>query len=147
MQTNRRQFLATAAGLLALRLPAAAATTVSAADLAQRLKRGAHPLILQVGFEVLYQAAHIPEAEYAGPASKPEGLERLRRRLAGVARDREVVLYCGCCPWVRCPNIQPAGRAARALGFRRVELLYLRDSFAKNWVEAGYPAVGRDIRS
>jgi hypothetical protein len=32
------------------------------------------PLLLHVGFDVLYRASHITGSVYAGPASKPEGL-------------------------------------------------------------------------
>ncbi len=32
------------------------------------------PLVIHVGFDVLYRAAHIAGTPYAGPASKPEGI-------------------------------------------------------------------------
>lgn len=52
---------------------------------------------------------------------------------------REIVLYCGCCPWRDCPNIRPAFRVFRELGFTRVKVLYLPASFAQDWVEKGFP--------
>lgn len=152
MTLTRRQFLARAGGMAAA-APLAAwaagnerATLVRPAQLAARLKRGNGPAIFQVGFDVLFRAAHIPGAEYAGPASRAEGLATLRQALQKLPRDRAVVLYCGCCPWVKCPNIHPAAAEARRLGMRHVELLYLRTSFAQDWVRAGFPTAGRDIQ-
>jgi hypothetical protein len=56
------------------------------------------PLIIHVGFDVLYRAAHIAGTPYAGPASKPEGLAGLKRAVADRPRDRDIVLYCGLLP-------------------------------------------------
>ena len=97
------------------------------------------PLILQVGSHVLYAEAHIPGSEYAGAAGQEAGLQALRDRVAGLQRDRLLVIYCGCCPWSKCPNIRPAYRQLRALGFTRVKVFYLADNFGVNWVNKGYP--------
>jgi len=97
------------------------------------------PLILQIGFRLLYKEAHIPGAEYIGPASKEEGLEQLRKRVAPLARSKFIVLYCGCCPWVRCPNVKPAYEALQRMGFTRVQVLRIEQNFGTNWVEKGYP--------
>ncbi|HLW71521.1 MAG TPA: rhodanese-like domain-containing protein [Candidatus Binataceae bacterium] len=116
------------------------------AELAQMLRTstGEKPLILQVGSHVLYAEAHIPGSEYVGAAGQESGLQALRDRMKGVSRDRLVVLYCGCCPWSRCPNIRPAHRELTALGFTHLKVLYLADDFGTNWVTLGYPiAKGR----
>jgi len=97
------------------------------------------PLILQIGFRFLYKEAHIPGAEYIGAASKDEGLEQLRKRVAPLARNRFIVLYCGCCPWVRCPNVKPAYEALQRMGFTRVQVLRIEQNFGTNWVQKGYP--------
>jgi hypothetical protein len=101
--------------------------------------QGDNPLILQVGFNVLYQQAHIPHAEYIGPASGPEGLQQLRKRIAALQYSQPIVLYCGCCPWSRCPNVNPAYKEIRAMGFTNVKVLYIADNFGKDWVDKGYP--------
>jgi len=97
------------------------------------------PLIFQVGFRVLYVQAHIPNSEYVGPTSQPEGIQHLRQRVQGLPRTQYIVLYCGCCPWSKCPNVHPAYKELRDLGFRNVKLLYIADNFGKDWAEKGYP--------
>jgi thiosulfate/3-mercaptopyruvate sulfurtransferase len=114
------------------------------AELAQMLNTSAKPLVLQTGSHVLYAEAHIAGAEYAGPAGTSAGIEALRARVAGLSKDTLIVIYCGCCPWSRCPNIKPAYQQLQALGFTNVKALYLAENFGTDWVEKGYPvAKGR----
>jgi thiosulfate/3-mercaptopyruvate sulfurtransferase len=101
--------------------------------------KGVRPLIFQVGFRVLYQQAHIPNSEYIGPASEPAGIQSLRQRVQDLPRTQYIVVYCGCCPWSKCPNAGPAYNELRALGFHNVKLLYIADNFGKDWVDKGYP--------
>ena len=104
-----------------------------------RSSKADKPLILQVGFHVLYQQAHIPQAEYIGPASGAEGLQQLRKRVAALPHSQLIVLYCGCCPWSKCPNVNPAYGELHAMGFTNVKVLYVADNFGKDWVDKGYP--------
>ena len=97
------------------------------------------PLVLQVGSHVLFAQAHIPGAEYVGPGSQPGGLQALRDRVSSLARNQFIVLYCGCCPWNHCPNIEPALSKLREMGFTNVKVLYLADNFGAGWVNKGYP--------
>jgi hypothetical protein len=101
--------------------------------------KGEKPPVYYVGFNVLYRSKHIPGAVYAGPGAKPEGIELLKQALRDVPRDREIVLYCGCCPIDKCPNLRPAFQAARGLGFKKVKVVMLPTSFGIDWVEKGYP--------
>jgi 3-mercaptopyruvate sulfurtransferase SseA len=117
------------------------AALIAPAALAARLGASAAPktLVLQVGFRVLYDQAHIPDAEFAGPASTDAGLALLRARVGKLPREAPIVIYCGCCPWTRCPNIAAAYEALHALGFTHVRVLHIRDNFDDDWVKAGYP--------
>lgn len=109
-------------------------------ELAASLRSSApKPLLLQVGFQVLYDRAHIPDSQYAGPAREPQGLKRLTDRVASLPRDAAVVIYCGCCPWSHCPNIAAAYQALTALSFTKVKVLFIDDNFGTNWVDKGYP--------
>jgi thiosulfate/3-mercaptopyruvate sulfurtransferase len=122
------------------------AALIQPADLAARLQKGLapKPLILQVGSHVLFAEAHIPAAEYAGPGGQGEGLQVLRIRVANVPKETPIVIYCGCCPWGRCPNIAPAYDQLRALGFEQLKVLYIADNFGANWVDQGYPVAKGD---
>jgi thiosulfate/3-mercaptopyruvate sulfurtransferase len=114
------------------------------AELVQMLNSSAKPLVLQTGSHVLYAEAHIAGAEYAGPGGTSAGIEVLRERAAGLNKDTLIVIYCGCCPWTRCPNIKPAYQQLQALGFTNVKALYLAQNFGTDWVDKGYPvAKGR----
>jgi hypothetical protein len=97
------------------------------------------PKILYVGFPILYRSKHIPGAELAGPASKPEGLDLLKQRAAKIPRDQELVIYCGCCPWDRCPNVRPAFRLLREMGFTRLKLVPIETNMSTDWIGKGYP--------
>jgi len=97
------------------------------------------PLILQVGSHVLYAEGHIPGSEYVGPGSQPAGLEQLQNRVNSLPRKKSIVLYCGCCPWVRCPNLGPAFAKLQGMGFTNVKVLYLADNFGADWADKGYP--------
>jgi len=108
------------------------------AEIVRSTKRG-RPLIFNVGYRILYLQAHIPYSEYIGPASEPEGIQRLRQRIQGLPHTQSIVVYCGCCPWGKCPNIPPAYKELRNLGFSNVRLLYIADNFGKDWVDKGYP--------
>jgi len=119
----------------------ATADLIQPAELAKVIQGHASekPLMIQVGSHVLYQEAHIPGSEYIGPASSPEGREKLRQRLQGVSRQRVVILYCGCCPWSHCPNVKPAWDVIQSLGFSRAKVLYIANNFGADWVDKGYP--------
>lgn len=102
------------------------------------------PLILQIGSHVLFAQAHIPESEYVGPSSQPAGLKQLHDRVSKLKRDQFIVIYCGCCPWQKCPNVRPAYKELKAMGFSNVKVLYIADNFGTDWVGKGYPvAKGR----
>jgi thiosulfate/3-mercaptopyruvate sulfurtransferase len=97
------------------------------------------PAIFYVGFPVLYRAARIEGAILAGPGSKPEGLDLLTKALQPLPRNREIVLYCGCCPFEKCPNIRPAYRAAAGMGFSHIRVLVLKTNLHTDWIAKGYP--------
>jgi thiosulfate/3-mercaptopyruvate sulfurtransferase len=101
--------------------------------------KGPKPLIIQVGFRVFYLQAHIPGSEYIGPASSPEGIRKLHNRVESLPRTQFIVLYCGCCPWNQCPNIEPSYQELRDMGFKDVKVLYIAHNFGKDWAEKGYP--------
>ncbi len=117
------------------------ASLVQPADLVSLLKStaGPKPLLIQVGFHVLYVQAHIPGSEYIGPASSPDAVRRLHKRVEALPRTQPIVLYCGCCPWDECPNMKPAFKELGSMGFKDVKLLYIAHNFGEDWVGKNYP--------
>ncbi len=101
--------------------------------------KGQKPLLIHVGFHVLYLQGHIPGSEYFGPGSDANALHRLRDRVQSLPLTKFIVIYCGCCPWDHCPNLKPADDALRALGFTNVKALYIPNNIATDWRDKGYP--------
>ena len=118
------------------------AQVLHAADLASELgnsKGASTPVVVYVGFRTLFEGGHVPQATFHGTASKEDGVADLKKWLATLPRSTNLVIYFGCCPFDRCPNIRPAYTALRDLGFTHARVLVLPTSFAADWVEKGYP--------
>ncbi len=120
--------------------PWTAAETVQPVDFAKELAN-AEPAttVLFVGFQRLYTAGHIKGAQYHGTASKPEGLAEIKKWADTLPRSTSLIIYCGCCPIEKCPNIRPAFVALREMGFTNLRMLILPTSFAVDWAEKGLP--------
>ncbi len=95
--------------------------------------------IICVTFPVLYRQKHIPHAQLAGPASKPDGIVALQAAAGVLSGSSDIVIYCGCCPMKTCPNLAPAYRALKEMAFRNVRVLDLPTNFHSDWVAKGYP--------
>jgi len=107
--------------------------------LGDRSTKTAKPLLLQVGSQMLYAQAHIPGSAYMGQGNSARGLQNLDRRVSNLPKKTFIVLYCGCCPWSHCPNVNPAYDALQKLGFTDVKVLYIANNFGADWVDKGYP--------
>jgi len=121
--------------------PWSQAQTISPADFAKELQqnRDAPLKIIYVGVRTLYSGAHIPGSVFHGPGSTDQGLSDLKEFAATLSKDSNIVIYCGCCPLDRCPNLRPAFSALKEMGFTHLRVLILPTSFAADWVEKGYP--------
>lgn len=148
---NRRSFYTLAVSALGLAAsplrsenppanPWADSDLMQPADLADRLNSTKpRPHLICVAFPVLYRQRHIIHAEYAGPGNKPEGIASLKSAVASLPKNSEIVIYCGCCPMVKCPNVRPAYSALKEAGFKNVRVLNLSENFHADWVAKGYP--------
>ena len=97
------------------------------------------PTVLFVGFQRLYTAGHIKGSQFHGSGGNPEGLKEIKTWAATLPKTTNLVIYCGCCPMERCPNVRPAFTALRELGFAKVRVLILPTSFEVDWADKGYP--------
>ena len=138
----KNQKLTRLAAVLAAVVVATAAaelTLVQPPDLVVQLAgKGAHPAVFMVGPNVLYRSKHIGGSVYAGPGQNEAGLALLKAEAGKLPRDREVVDYCGCCPWDRCPNVKPAVELLKQMGFAKAKALYLPTGFKVDWLDKGY---------
>lgn len=93
--------------------------------------------VLSIGFENI-----IKNSTQLGPVKDEAHLEELRKYLKDVPKDEHLVLYCGCCPFEKCPNIRPAMKLVKEMGFKNAKLLNLKESVKADWIDQGYPTHG-----
>jgi len=119
--------------------PWADSQTVQAADLSKELvDPKAAPTVIFVGFARLYTAGHIRRAQFHGTTGTDDGLTQFHNWVDALPRGANIVIYCGCCPMERCPNIRPAFATLRDLGFTKTRVLILPGDFAKDWADKGF---------
>lgn len=116
-------------------VPWSAQDLVEPATLAARLNSHEHnlPTILNIG-----AVEDIKGAYHIGPVNKPENLARLQSYARSLTTATPVIIYCGCCPFARCPNIRPAYLQLKKLGFTHVMVLNLRVNLKTNWIAKNY---------
>jgi thiosulfate/3-mercaptopyruvate sulfurtransferase len=120
--------------------PWTAGQTVQPADLVKELSDAkSAPIVVYVGFQRLYTAGHIKGAQFHGSGGSAEGLAQLKSWAASLTRSTNIVVYCGCCPLERCPNLRPGFSALHEMGFTKLHALILPTSFAADWVDKGLP--------
>jgi len=102
--------------------PWTVAQTIQPAELASELgdKGGTPPAIVYVGFRTLFVGGHVPGATFHGSASTEQGLSDLKKWAEELPRTTNLVIYCGCCPLEKCPNIRPAFKFCDRLGRQRL---------------------------
>jgi len=114
--------------------------TVQPTDLVKELENpNSAPTVVFVGFKRLYTAGHVKGAQYHGTAGGAEGLKELTTWAVTLPRTTNLVIYCGCCPMERCPNIDHAFKALQDLGFKNLRVLLLPTNFETDWANQGLP--------
>ena len=114
--------------------------------LADRLQAKENLPILFVGFphSLAQNGSHITGATMvAGPTSKAEGIEALKKAVVDLPRDKELFIgYCGSLPFrIKCrANIRPAYSALHDLGFTNVKVVMIETNLHTDWIEKGYPS-------
>lgn len=132
------QFAMSGSGQSALSIPQSQIIQTDALNSLLQGPQKARPVILQVGSHLMYSEAHIVGAIYAGPGSQSSGLALLTSKVVALPKNQLIVIYCGCCPWSHCPNIGPAFKKLRDLGYTNVKALYIANNFGDDWVNKGY---------
>jgi hypothetical protein len=106
------------------------------ADLARSINDAHAPqfLVFSVG-----PGAVIKGSTDIGPAHEKENLAKLRAQLKALPKDAHVVVYCGCCPFAKCPNVRPAFNLLKEMKFKNGKLLNLATNVKTDWIDHGYP--------
>ncbi|GAB4045447.1 rhodanese-like domain-containing protein [Spirosoma litoris] len=108
------------------------------ADLAATINdaKAAQPLIISIG-----PAATIKTSIGVGPGSEVENLAKLEKLLSKESKSRQIVIYCGCCPFAKCPNVRPAFTKLNELGFKNHKLLNISKNLKTDWIDKDYPVI------
>lgn len=96
------------------------------------------PLIFNIG-----AVEDIKNAKHIGAVNNAENLEKLKKAVARLPKNTAIVIYCGCCPFSKCPNIRPAFVELKKLGFTNVKLLDLPVNLKTNWIAEKYPLASK----
>ena len=108
------------------------------ADLAKVLNdpKAPQPIVYSIGMQAI-----IKGSIDIGPAMNAENLNTLKEKLNKLPKNAQIVVYCGCCPFSRCPNVRPAMELLKSMQFTNYQLLNLPQNVKVDWIDKGYPMV------
>jgi len=95
------------------------------------------PVIFNIG-----AVDDIKGAKHIGPVSDAANLEHFKKEISQLQLNKTIVIYCGCCPFTKCPNIRPAFAELKKLGFTQIKVLNLPVNLKTNWIAKGFPLAG-----
>ncbi|WP_215224888.1 rhodanese-like domain-containing protein [Echinicola shivajiensis] len=106
------------------------------AELAKKLQLpdSRQPLIISIGPQAV-----IKNSVDIGPGENPKNISKLKALVNKLPKDSEIVLYCGCCPLTKCPNVRPAFSTLNEMGFKNHKLLALLTNIKVDWMDKDYP--------
>ena len=106
------------------------------ADLAKTLNnpKAPQPIIYSIGMQAI-----IKNSIEIGPAMIKDNLNNLKARLEKLPKNSNIVIYCGCCPFERCPNVRPPMELLKGMQFTNYKLLNLPQNIKVDWIDHGYP--------
>ncbi|QDH80370.1 rhodanese-like domain-containing protein [Echinicola soli] len=116
--------------------PWTASQLVSPYDLNKQMKSDHenNPILLSVGPEAV-----IKGSVDIGPGQEEKNIDKLISQVEKLDKDQEIIIYCGCCPLQKCPNVRPAFEALNDLDFTNHKLLAILNNIKTDWIDKGYP--------
>ena len=93
-------------------------------------------LILSVG-----PSAVVKGSVDLGAMGDAENLKKLEDYVKNIDKKKEIIIYCGCCPYERCPNIRPPFNKLVEMGFKKVKVLDLPTNVKTDWIDHNYPTI------
>lgn len=85
--------------------------------------------------------AVIPHSINIGMTEDKKNLEEFKASISKLPRTANIVIYCGCCPFAKCPNVRPAIAVLKEMKFANYHLLNLPDNIKTDWIAKGYPQI------
>ena len=107
---------------------------LSAESLSDLITRKSKVKIYNIGV-----VQNIKGAINLGAASESANLERLKNIAQKGDRSAFIVIYCGCCPMGKCPNIRPAFKVLKEQKYTNAYLLDLPVNIKVDWIDKGFP--------
>lgn len=106
------------------------------ADLAKTLNdpQASQPYIFCIGPQTV-----IKGSINIGPTKDQVNLDAFKAQLKKLPKDANIVIYCGCCPFDRCPNVRPAFELLNKMEFKNQKLLNVPRNIKVDWIDHGYP--------
>ena len=92
------------------------------------------PVIYSIG-----PGAIIPHSKDIGMIKEADNMKLFKDELEKLPKDTQIVVYCGCCPYERCPNVRPAVQLLKDMKFTNFKLLDLPHNIKIDWINKGYP--------
>jgi len=92
------------------------------------------PIIYCVGPQAI-----IKNSIEIGSAQVPSNLMNFKNQISRLAKNTNIVIYCGCCPFDVCPNVRPAVNLLKEMKFTNFKLLNLPRNIKVDWIDQGYP--------
>ncbi|HEY0029660.1 MAG TPA: rhodanese-like domain-containing protein [Bacteroidia bacterium] len=105
-------------------------------ELANKLNnpKAVKPVVFNVG-----PVDQIKTAINTGAVNTEEGFSKFKSQVSKVTKDKEVVVYCGCCTSDNCPNIRPAIKYLNENGYKNARVLNIPTGIKEDWVQKGFP--------
>lgn len=134
------QTSATPAPKLELRYPWTDKQLIAPLILAADLREAGehHFLILNIG-----AVEDIKGAKHIGAVSNADNLEKMIESVTDLPKNTAIIIYCGCCPFAKCPNVKPAFLKLQMMGFANIKILDIPVNLKTNWIGKGYPLAGK----
>lgn len=92
------------------------------------------PVVFNVG-----PVDQIKTAINIGAVTSEESFKKFRFEVSRIAKEKEIVVYCGCCTSQNCPNIRPAMKYLSEAGYKKAKVLDIPTGIKEDWVQKGYP--------
>ena len=96
--------------------------------------KAAQPIVYCIGPQAL-----IKNSIYIGSTRDKNNLNKLKQLLEKQPKNANIIIYCGCCPFDRCPNVRPAFNLLNEMKFKNQKLLNLSRNIKVDWIDKGYP--------